>query len=55
MSEADKEGKQTPLEPESRRTGQGERDADVREGAKPEAPGDKGRKAGSPNQGTEAR
>ncbi|WP_346290058.1 hypothetical protein [Sphaerothrix gracilis] len=55
MSESDKEGKNTPLEPGSRRTGQGARSSDAREGAKPEAPGDKGNKPGDPNQGTEAR
>ena len=49
-------GKQTPVEPEARRTGSGARDSDVREGAEPEAPGNKNTDTpGSPNQGTEAR
>ncbi|MGF1567918.1 MAG: hypothetical protein ACFCVD_07580 [Nodosilinea sp.] len=46
----------TPLEPGTRRTGQGAWTSDAREGAKPEAPGDKDiDKPGNPNQGTEAR
>lgn len=48
--------KNTPLVPETRRTGQGERNADVRSGAEPEAPGAKNvDKPGDPDQGTEAR
>jgi photosystem I subunit 4 len=50
------EGKQTTLDPETRRTGQGALESDVRPGAEPEAPGNKNRHVeGSPNQGTEAR
>jgi photosystem I subunit 4 len=48
-------GKQTPLEPALRRTGQGA-NMDVREGAAPDAPGtDNPRVEGDPNQGTESR
>ncbi|NEP18811.1 MAG: hypothetical protein F6J97_18245 [Leptolyngbya sp. SIO4C1] len=48
-------GKQTPLEPGSRRTGQGS-NTDTRSGAEAEAPGDKNADVpGDPNQGTEAR
>lgn len=48
-------GKQTPIEPGIRRTGQGGQE-NVRPGAAPEAPGtDNPRVEGSPNQGTEAR
>lgn len=48
--------KNTPLDPMTRRTGQGARSSDAREGAKPEAPGDKNTDIpGDPNQGTEAR
>jgi photosystem I subunit 4 len=48
-------GKQTPIDPAIRRTGQGAQ-TDVREGAAPEAPGtDNPAKEGDPNQGTEAR
>lgn len=48
--------KNTPIVPEARRTGQGARSSDVREGAEPEAPGDKNTEIpGDPNQGTEAR
>lgn len=48
-------GKQTTIEPSTRRTGQGSRE-DVRSGAAPEAPGtDNPRTEGDPNQGTEAR
>ncbi|NJL46098.1 MAG: hypothetical protein HC922_11120 [Leptolyngbyaceae cyanobacterium SM2_3_12] len=48
--------KNTPLDPMARRTGQGARDSDVRDGAEPEAPGNKNTDVpGSPNQGTEAR
>jgi photosystem I subunit 4 len=48
-------GKQTTLDPATRRTGQGSSE-DVRPGAAPEAPGtDNPRIEGDPNQGTEAR
>lgn len=48
--------KNTPLAPETRRTGQGARQSDVREGAEAEAPGNKNMGVpGDPNQGTEAR
>jgi len=48
--------KNTPIEPMARRTGQGDRSSDVREGAEPEAPGNKNTDIpGDPNQGTEAR
>jgi photosystem I subunit IV len=48
-------GKQTTLDPSTRRTGQGSRE-DVRPGAAPEAPGtDNPRVEGDPNQGTESR
>ena len=48
-------GKQTPIDPAIRRTGQGTA-ADVRPGAAPEAPGtDNPRIEGDPNQGTESR
>ncbi|GAB4386338.1 MAG: hypothetical protein Kow00121_52720 [Elainellaceae cyanobacterium] len=48
-------GKQTTLEPSTRRTGQGAKQ-DVRPGAAAEAPGtDNPTTEGSPNQGTEAR
>lgn len=48
--------KNTPLDPMTRRTGQGARSSDVREGAEPEAPGNKNTDVpGDPNQGTEAR
>lgn len=48
--------KNTPLEPSARRTGQGARSSDAKEGAEPEAPGDKNTDVpGDPNQGTEAR
>ncbi|MCC0176831.1 hypothetical protein I4641_07550 [Waterburya agarophytonicola K14] len=48
-------GKQTPIEPSERKTGQGT-SQDVRSGAEPDAPGSKNAKvAGDPNQGTEAR
>ena len=50
------DGKQTPIDPKIRRTGSEDRSEDAREGAKPEAPGDKNTKVeGDPNQGTEAR
>lgn len=47
-------GKQTTVNPETRQTGQGS-NTETRDGAQPEAPGNDGTKAGSPNQGTEAR
>ncbi len=50
----DTEGKQTPLKGKNRTTGQGSK-TDTRDGAQPEAPGNDGTVAGSPNQGTEAR
>jgi photosystem I subunit IV len=49
-------GKQTTIEPMTRRTGQGAVQGNVRPGAEAEAPGvDPTSKEGSPNQGTEAR
>jgi photosystem I subunit IV len=50
-------GKQTTIDPMTRRTGQGDmKKQDVRPGAAPEAPGvDTTEKEGAPNQGTEAR
>lgn len=49
-------GRDTPIEPIARRTGQGEMESDVRPGAESEAPGvDTTAKEGSPNQGTDAR
>jgi photosystem I subunit IV len=49
-------GKQTTIEPATRRTGQGDMKADVRPGADPEAAGtDDTEIEGAPNQGTEAR
>ena len=50
----EKEAKQTPLEGKTRTTGQGSK-TETRDGAEPEAPGNDGNVAGSPNQGTEAR
>ncbi|GAB4527256.1 MAG: hypothetical protein Tsb0014_07890 [Pleurocapsa sp.] len=48
-------GKQTPMEPAARKTGQGT-SQDTRSGAEPEAPGAKNSDTpGDPNQGTEAR
>ena len=47
-------GKQTPVEAKTRTTGQGSKTETV-DGAEPEAPGNDGTVAGSPNQGTEAR
>ncbi len=48
-------GKQTPIEPSIRKTGQGAKQ-DTRPGADAEAPGaENSDKPGSPNQGTEAR
>ncbi len=47
--------KQTPIEAATRRTGTDARASDAREGAKPEAPGDKNVDIeGDPNQGTDA-
>jgi photosystem I subunit 4 len=49
-------GRDTPIEPIARRTGQGEMESDVKPGAEAEAPGvDTTAKEGSPNQGTESR
>ena len=49
-------GKQTTIEPATRRTGQGDMKADVRPGADPEsAATDSTAVEGSPNQGTESR
>lgn len=47
-------GKQSTVEGATRKTGQGS-NTETRPGAEPEAPGNDGKKAGSPNQGTEAR
>jgi len=48
-------GKQTPMNPSERKTGQGT-DQDTRSGAEADAPGSKNTGApGDPNQGTEAR
>lgn len=47
-------GNQTTLNEKTRTTGQGS-NQETRDGAQPEAPGNDGTKAGSPNQGTEAR
>lgn len=47
-------GNQTTLNEKTRTTGQGS-NQETRSGAQPEAPGNDGTKAGSPNQGTEAR
>ena len=48
-------GKQTPLKPSERKTGQGT-SQDTRPGSEPEAPGAKNADApGDPNQGTEVR
>lgn len=48
-------GKQTPVDPSQRKTGQGA-SQDTRSGAEPEAPGAKNSDVtGDPNQGTEAR
>lgn len=47
-------GKQTTVNPKTRTTGQGS-NTETRDGAQPEAPGNDGTLAGSPNQGTEAR
>ena len=49
-------GQDTPIDPEQRRTGTDARTSDVKDGAAPEAPGNKNTDvAGDPNQGTEAR
>jgi photosystem I subunit IV len=49
-------GKQTTIEPMTRRTGQGSVDADVKAGSAPESASvDATEVEGSPNQGTEAR
>lgn len=49
-------GKQTPIDPATRRTGTDARSSDSREGAKPETAGDKNVDVeGDPNQGTESR
>ncbi|MCY7336910.1 MAG: photosystem I reaction center subunit IV [Chamaesiphon sp.] len=56
QSTASSGGKQTTIEPATRRTGQGDMKADVRPGAGAEAPAvDSTTVEGSPNQGTEAR
>lgn len=47
-------GKQTTVDPATRRTGSGTK-TDTRPGAKPEAEGDSNIVEGSPNQGTESR
>lgn len=48
-------GKQTPINPSQRKTGQGT-SQETRSGAEPEAPGSKNAEvAGDPNQGTDAR
>ena len=52
------EDKQTPVAPETRRTGQSPRSShgDQRSGSEPEAPSSKNEKVpGSPNQGTDSR
>ena len=47
-------GKQTPIDPMQRRTGQGSNQP-TRDGAEEEAPGNNSSTPGSPNQGTDAR
>ncbi|MGB3765601.1 MAG: hypothetical protein WA947_03510 [Phormidesmis sp.] len=47
-------GKQSTVEGKTRTTGQGS-NQDTRPGAEAEAPGNDGKLAGSPNQGTESR
>lgn len=47
-------GKQTPVDPMQRRTGQGSSQG-VRDGAEEEAPGTNSNTPGSPNQGTDVR
>jgi photosystem I subunit 4 len=55
-SSASPGGKQTTIEPMTRRTGQGSIDANVKSGADPESASvDSTTVEGSPNQGTEAR
>lgn len=46
--------KQTPVVEKTRTTGQGSK-TPTRDGAEPEAPGNDGTAAGSPNRGTESR
>jgi photosystem I subunit IV len=49
-------GKQTTIEPSTRRTGSGAMESDIRPGAAPESPAvDSPTVEGAPNQGTEAR
>jgi photosystem I subunit IV len=49
-------GKQTTLEPSTRRTGSGAMESDIRPGAAPESPAvDSPAVEGAPNQGTESR
>jgi photosystem I subunit IV len=49
-------GKQTPIEPMQRKTGQGDISVGVRSGAEPESAGSQNpKKEGDPNQGTEVR
>jgi photosystem I subunit IV len=49
-------GKQTPIEPMQRKTGQGDIAVGVRSGAEPESAGSQNpKKEGDPNQGTEVR
>ena len=49
-------GKQTPVEPMQRKTGQGDIAVGVRKGAEPESAGSQNpKKEGDPNQGTEVR
>ena len=52
--ELDVSGKQSTLDEKTRKTGQGS-NQETRPGAEAEAPGNDGKLAGSPNQGTEAR
>ena len=47
-------GKQTPVDPKQRKTGQ-TTNQETQSGAEPEAPGAGGSVPGSPNQGTDAR
>ena len=54
-SKAKPSGKKTPIDTSARRTGTDARSSSAKEGAKPEAPGDKNVDTpGDPNQGTEA-
>lgn len=49
-------GQDTPVEPGQRRTGTDARSSNAKDGAEPEAPGNKNTDIpGDPNQGTEAR